>query len=175
MIKQNKCLIEIGTVIFIPMELDNIIKDTYYEKHFYKYVGETKTTQRTSTDIQFELVRDLNQPLNSYFPFIFNNKYNNVRGFDHFLCFINIDKVAEEMQLLDSDEEHIDFDKCIHSFQIDYYQSMHEQSNIEKVSYNTNCFRNFVPSLAGGRSLNMLSMATNWQKKFGVNGSLESY
>ena len=79
------------------------------------------------------------------------------------------------MQNLNLDEEQIDFEKCIHSFQIDYYQSMHEQSNMEKVSYNINCFRNFVPSFAGGRSLNMLSMATNWQKNFGVKGILESY
>lgn len=51
MIKQKKCLIENGSVIFIPMELDNIIKDNYSDKNIVKYVGERKMCLRTSTDI----------------------------------------------------------------------------------------------------------------------------
>jgi hypothetical protein len=79
------------------------------------------------------------------------------------------------MEYLNLEDEPIDFENCIHSFKIEYYQSMHEQSNMEKVSYGTKYFRNYVPSLAGGRSSNMLCMSTNWQKKYGINGNFEGY
>jgi hypothetical protein len=36
---KKKCLIEEGTTVFIPMELNNIIKESFDDKSIVKYLG----------------------------------------------------------------------------------------------------------------------------------------
>jgi hypothetical protein len=48
------------------------------------------------------MLRDLNEPIKDWFPFIFHNwitNKNNVDYYDHYLCFINIEKMFLEKQL----------------------------------------------------------------------------
>jgi hypothetical protein len=39
LIMKKKCLIEEGTTVFIPMELNNIIKESFDDKSIVKYLG----------------------------------------------------------------------------------------------------------------------------------------
>lgn len=73
LIVNKKCLIESGTIVFIPMELNNIIKQRFDDKSIVKYLGSHQFTLRSSTGMCFETVSDLGSPVSQWFPYIYNS------------------------------------------------------------------------------------------------------
>ena len=74
MIQNKKPLINDDSTIYIPMEIDNIIKETYDETSILKYVNfESKYYVGSSNWFYFEFVRDLGDPANDWLPFIYHN------------------------------------------------------------------------------------------------------
>ena len=62
MILSDETLIKDESVIYIPLEINNFIKEKYNSKDLLKYVGKNKLLG-SSTYINFELVRDFGDPL----------------------------------------------------------------------------------------------------------------
>jgi hypothetical protein len=62
MILSDEPLIKDESVIYIPLEINNFIKEKYNSKDLLKYVGKNKLLG-SSTYINFELVRDFGDPL----------------------------------------------------------------------------------------------------------------
>ena len=83
------------------MELDNIIKEKFNEENIIKYSGMQKVTSLASNYLQFEIIRDLNSPCNQYFPFMFSNKINKLQRFEDYLCFINIEKIFDQLSYIE--------------------------------------------------------------------------
>jgi hypothetical protein len=59
--------------IFIPINLKYIIKDKFKDNRIQKYESHSKYSTYTSNEIEFEILRDLNEPTNDFLPFIFHN------------------------------------------------------------------------------------------------------
>ncbi len=53
------------------MQLQNIFKETYSENTLDNYIENYRESTNSSTQIEFEQVRDLGEPINKWIPFIF--------------------------------------------------------------------------------------------------------
>ena len=75
------------------MQLQNIFKETYSENILDNYIGSHIDSLISSTQIEFEQVRDLGEPINKWIPFIFYNRIIKDYNYDAYLCFMNIEDI----------------------------------------------------------------------------------
>jgi hypothetical protein len=100
---QKKPLIEKGRNIYVPINLNKIAHTTYDESSILKFHGFDKYINFTRNEIQFEIFRDLGDPANKYFPFVFhhqvgNDQKNKLGIFEHYLCFMEVDELFNEIR-----------------------------------------------------------------------------
>jgi hypothetical protein len=62
MILSDEALVKDECIIYVPLEINNFIKEKYNSKNLLKYIGLNKKSLRSSTFINFELVRDFGDP-----------------------------------------------------------------------------------------------------------------
>lgn len=92
-IYKNSILDE-GTTIFIPMELDNIVKTFYSNQEILKYERNSQSLlgSFTSNLLEFETIRDFKDPTSQWLPFIFHHNVAEGR-FELYMCFLNIENI----------------------------------------------------------------------------------
>ena len=64
---QNKC------DIYIPLELNNILKEQYIFENLVNYVGDQKIFNGSSTWLNFEYLKDFGDPIEDWLPFYYQN------------------------------------------------------------------------------------------------------
>ncbi len=96
----NSILVNNDTKIYVPVQINNIIECKFDE--IKNYCEVSKFNIKMGTDIIFETVRDLGEPINDFFPFIYNQWVNNACDsgdcFDHYICFFNVEAFKERLQ-----------------------------------------------------------------------------
>ena len=70
----------------------------------------------SATQLDFEQVRDLDEPIHKFIPFIFYNRNVKINNYEAFLCFMNIEDINLEYQ----QEDHINFQDFIQVFKLGY-------------------------------------------------------
>lgn len=86
----SKCLVEKGTTIFIPKNLNEIVKTVYDEDEILQYHGNSVKPLGLSNYMGFETIKDLNDPHQNYLPFMFNQKVDEDK-FEPYFCVLDID------------------------------------------------------------------------------------
>ena len=71
--KDNQTLICSESDIYIPLEINNIIKEKYIFKNLLKYIGREKTVVASSTSMNFEYIKDFGDPIEDWIPFLYQN------------------------------------------------------------------------------------------------------
>lgn len=93
---ENKPILEKGTVVYIPINIDNIKKVNYDQQEILKFQDNSKNVSFTHTHIDFEMVRDLGDPTNDWFPFVYYNWVNQNR-YSQYFCFMNVEKLGYKL------------------------------------------------------------------------------
>ena len=94
------------------MQLQNVFKEVFNEKILENYIGRSRDLL-TSTFIDFEQVRDLGEPINKWIPFVFRNRRIKYIDYEAYLCFMNIEDINLNYQLINEEEESIIFKECL--------------------------------------------------------------
>ena len=71
--KDGQALISSESDIYIPLEINNIIKEKYIFTNLLKYIGFEKKPIGSSTSIIFEHIRDFGDPIEDWLPFLYQN------------------------------------------------------------------------------------------------------
>ena len=94
-------MINPDTKIYVPVQINNIIECKFDELN--DYCDNSKFNIKMGTDIIFETVRDLGEPINDFLPFIYNQWVNNTIDsgdcFDHYFCFFNVEAFKVRLQV----------------------------------------------------------------------------
>ena len=67
----------------------------------------------SSTQIEFEQVRDLGEPINKWMPFVFYNRRIKYGDYETYLCFMNIEEINWSYQINNEKEDIINFKEYI--------------------------------------------------------------
>ena len=86
-------LINAGTDIYIPLEINNIIKEKYIFKNILRYVNGEKRALCSSTHLVFEYIKDFGDPIEDWFPFLYQN-WVSTEQYETFFCFFNVEYLA---------------------------------------------------------------------------------
>ena len=95
-IKEEKCLIDKGTNIFIMKTIYSTETIPFNHEIIKNHCGSNKLINRVSNELVFELSRDFADPIKDYFPYLFHSKIDENK-FEIFFCFINVEAAGEKL------------------------------------------------------------------------------